>query len=69
MAEVRAQMTQAWILEVLGDLEAFARLNGLPTLAAQLQLARHVARAEIAAVAVPSPADVIGADKLPPDTG
>ena len=39
---------QEWILDVLADLTAFARQNGLPILAEQLGDASLVATAEIA---------------------
>ena len=41
-------MGHDWILDVLADLQTFARANGMPTLAAQLSDASYVARAEIA---------------------
>ena len=44
-------MGHDWILDVLADLQTFARANGLPTLAAQLTDASFVARAEIASKA------------------
>ncbi|MBS0124660.1 hypothetical protein KB874_10980 [Aestuariicoccus sp. KMU-90] len=44
-------MGHDWILDVLADLQTFARANGMPTLAAQLSDASFVARAEIASKA------------------
>ncbi len=41
-------MGHDWILDVLTDLKTFARANGLPTLAAQLEDASYVAQAEMA---------------------
>ncbi|MEM0937290.1 MAG: hypothetical protein AAF646_08995 [Pseudomonadota bacterium] len=41
-------MQHDWVLDVLSDLTAFARENGLPELAEQLDDARHVASQEIA---------------------
>jgi hypothetical protein len=41
-------MGHDWILDVLTDLKTFARANGLPTLAAQLDDASLVARVEMA---------------------
>ncbi len=41
-------MGHDWILDVLTDLKTFARANGLPTLAAQLDDASLVAQAEMA---------------------
>ena len=41
-------MGHDWILDVLTDLKTFARANGLPTLAAQLDDASLVAQAELA---------------------
>lgn len=42
-------MKQDWILDVLNDLKAFARDNGLPTLAEQLDDTAIVALSEISA--------------------
>jgi hypothetical protein len=39
-------MQDEWILDVLGDLKSFARANGMPALAAQLDDAMFVAHAE-----------------------
>jgi hypothetical protein len=41
-------MTHGWILDVLADLKAYARKNGLTALAEQLDDTRHVAVAELA---------------------
>ncbi len=41
-------MGHDWILDVLTDLETFARSNGLPTLAAQLDEVHLIAQAEMA---------------------
>ncbi|CTQ48984.1 hypothetical protein [Jannaschia donghaensis] len=41
-------MTKDWIIDVLGDLRGFARANGLPTLAEELEGALAVAALEIA---------------------
>ncbi len=43
-------MGQDWILDVLADLKTFARENGMPSLAAQLDDASFVAHAEIASL-------------------
>ncbi|SMX47341.1 hypothetical protein [Maliponia aquimaris] len=40
-------MGHDWILDVLTDLKTFARANGMPSLAAQLDDATFVAQAEI----------------------
>ncbi|MGS4917876.1 MULTISPECIES: hypothetical protein [Mameliella] len=40
-------MGHDWILDVLTDLKTFARANGMPSLAAQLDDAAFVAQAEI----------------------
>ena len=39
-------MANDWIIDVLGDLRAFAAENGLPTLASQLEEALTVAAVE-----------------------
>ena len=44
-------MKQDWILDVLFDLRSFARANGMPALAAQLDDATFVAQAELALLA------------------
>ncbi len=44
-------MGHDWILDVLADLKTFARSNGLPSLAAQLDDAGLVAQAELASLA------------------
>ena len=44
-------MGHDWILDVLTDLKTFARANGLPTLATQLEDASYVAQVEIASQA------------------
>lgn len=43
-------MRSDWILDVLTDLKTFARANGMPALAEQLDDTAIVAMAEIAAV-------------------
>ncbi|MHA6344980.1 hypothetical protein [Roseivivax sp. CAU 1761] len=40
-------MANDWIIDVLSDLGAFARANGMAALAGELEGARCVARAEI----------------------
>ncbi|MGB8813356.1 MAG: hypothetical protein WCC57_09225 [Paracoccaceae bacterium] len=40
-------MRHDWIFDVLKDLRVFAQKNGLPALAAQVETAMRVARAEI----------------------
>lgn len=45
-------MRDDWILGVLDDLREYARLNGLPALAQQLEQAQRVALAELRAAAV-----------------
>ena len=42
-------MNHGWILDVLADLKAYARRNGLTELAEQIQGARDVAVVELAA--------------------
>jgi hypothetical protein len=44
-------MAHDWILDVLTDLRTFARANGMPSLAAQLDDAALVAQAELASLA------------------
>jgi hypothetical protein len=44
-------MGHDWIIDVLTDLKTFARANGMPTLAAQLDDASFVAQAEMASLA------------------
>ncbi|EEW26115.1 hypothetical protein [Rhodobacter ferrooxidans] len=41
-------MRNEWIFDVLSDLRSFAQKNNLPALAAQVDMALNVARAEIA---------------------
>jgi hypothetical protein len=41
-------MRNEWVFDVLSDLRSFAQKNGLPALAAQVEMALSVARAEIA---------------------
>lgn len=43
-------MGHDWILDVLADLKTFARANGMPSLAAQLDDAAFVAQAELASL-------------------
>ncbi len=40
-------MSHDWILDVLSDLKTYARANGMPSLAAQLDDAAFVAAAEL----------------------
>ena len=40
-------LTNNWILEVLADLKSFADLNQMPAIAAQMEQAQKIARAEI----------------------
>jgi hypothetical protein len=42
-------MCNDWILDVLSDLKAFAELNGLPALAAEIDRARLIAAVELGA--------------------
>lgn len=44
-------MGHDWILDVLSDLKTFARANGMPSLAAQLDDASFVAQAELTSLA------------------
>ncbi len=44
-----AALAHDWIIDVLTDMQAYARLNGLDALAAKLDETLAVARAEIAA--------------------
>lgn len=55
-------MRHDWIFDVLADLRAYAVKNGLPQLAAQVEVALRVAREEIAA-------EVIAGDDDEPDDG
>lgn len=43
-------MQNQWVLDVMADLQVFARANGLDDLAAQLELCRAVGMAEIASI-------------------
>ncbi|MEM8823768.1 MAG: hypothetical protein AAGF30_09185 [Pseudomonadota bacterium] len=54
-------MSKEWIIEVLGDLRGFAKTNGLPSLASQLEEAMVVAVTEIAQTAPPPEAERNGA--------
>ena len=45
-------MTHDWMIEVLGDLRAYARANGLPVLADCLEETLLLAAAEIASAPV-----------------
>ena len=66
-------MGQKWIIDVLSDLQAFARKNDLPLLADQLGQTTLVARAEIAPMAEGTPRAVVGdggdAGQLSGETG
>ncbi|SMX27148.1 hypothetical protein TRP8649_01250 [Pelagimonas phthalicica] len=53
-------MGQDWILDVLADLKTFARENGMPSLAAQLDDASFVAQAEIASLAEENGVGIFG---------
>ncbi len=53
-------MGQDWILDVLTDLKTFARANGLPSLAAQLEDATFVAQAEMTSLGKGKPLGIIG---------
>jgi hypothetical protein len=48
---MRLAMGHDWILDVLTDLKTFARANGMPSLAAQLDDASFVAQAELTSLA------------------
>lgn len=41
-------MAHEWIFDVLNDMRTYADKNGLPALAAQITVALHVAKSEIA---------------------
>ncbi len=57
-------MRYNWMLEVLADLLAFARDNGLTALAAQIEETTAVAKAEIARLGDGLPGDELpGADE------
>jgi hypothetical protein len=43
-------MGHDWILDVLADLKTYARVNGMPSLAAQLDDASFVAQVEVASL-------------------
>ena len=43
-------MGQKWIIDVIADLRTFADQNGLPLLAAQLDITSGIAKSEIAAM-------------------
>ncbi|WP_192931117.1 hypothetical protein [Gemmobacter serpentinus] len=43
-------MVDDWIFNLLADLRRFARANGLPALAAQIEVTEQVARVELAAL-------------------
>jgi hypothetical protein len=44
-------VTNGWIIDVLSDLRAFAQMNGMVLLAAQIEEAERVAQVELASVA------------------
>jgi hypothetical protein len=50
-------MRHDWIFDVLADMRSYALKNGLPELAAQVEATLCVARAEVAAAAVPDGGD------------
>ncbi len=54
-------MGHDWILDVLADLQTFAKANGMPTLAAQLTDASFVAEAEITSKAERDGVGILGA--------
>ncbi len=58
-------MGHDWILDVLADLKTFARSNGLPSLAAQLDDAGLVAQAELASLAEGKRLGFVGDDSSP----
>lgn len=53
-------MGHDWILDVLTDLKAFARANGMPSLASQLDDASFVAQAEISSLAEGNSVGLLG---------
>ncbi|MEJ6508365.1 MAG: hypothetical protein QNK87_13560 [Octadecabacter sp.] len=63
-------MGQKWVIDVIADLRTFADQNGLPLLAAQLDVTSTVAQSEIASVfeGVPHAANV-NASELAPNFG
>ncbi len=63
-------MGQKWIIDVIADLRIFSDQNGLPLLAAQMDVASTVAQAEIASVFEGAPrAANADASELAPDFG
>ena len=55
-------MSHHWILETLDDLETYARANGLPRLADELQETRLLAMTEIASTAADAAGPADGED-------
>ncbi|WP_420857518.1 hypothetical protein [Marivivens marinus] len=53
-------MGNEWIIDVLEDLKTFARMNGLDTLADQLDETTEVARTEIETTTMGAPLKVVG---------
>lgn len=53
-------MGNDWIIDVIADLRSFAHQNELPLLAAQLNDATHVAKAEISQMTLGAPMPVRG---------
>lgn len=63
-------MQHDWILDVLADLKTFAKSNGLPTLAEQLDDTTLIAAAEIASLQNEAMTEANGEQgRLGPDTG
>ncbi|RYG92763.1 hypothetical protein EU803_01250 [Loktanella sp. IMCC34160] len=66
-------MGNEWIIDVLEDLKTFARMNGLDTLASQLDDTAEVARIEIESTMTGAPLSVVGDGtkfgRLPAQTG
>lgn len=59
-------MRHDWIFDVLADLRSYALKNGLPELAAQVDVALRVARTEVAAEVIAG-GDDDPDDDMPPD--
>ena len=63
-------MGQKWVIDVIADLRTFADQNGLPLLAAQLDVTSTVAQSEIASVFEGAPrASNVNASELAPNFG
>lgn len=68
---MRHDAAHDWILDVLTDLKQFARANGMPALAEQLDDTRLLASAEIASLGTPAksgPGAHDGTDRTDPGT-